>query len=99
MPACDDKRSEGLAMTDTLECPSCGGRDTESNETNSGAELLCSYCGYRFYRPEDRHDYLTRVALRKKPKTPTFTIDWEKFGVLQRPTMALAAARRRPYPE
>jgi hypothetical protein len=67
-------------MTDTLECPSCGGRGTESNETSSGDEMLCAYCGYRFYPPEDRHDYRMRAELRKKPKTPSFTINWEKWG-------------------
>jgi hypothetical protein len=68
-------------MTDTPECPSCGARDSEeAQETNEGAEIICSDCGYRFYPPEDRHDYQTRAALRKKPKTPSFTINWEKFG-------------------
>ena len=65
-------------MTDTLECPSCGWRGTESNETNSGAEMLCSYCGYRHYPPEDRHDYLMRAALRRKPKNSDITIDFEE---------------------
>jgi predicted RNA-binding Zn-ribbon protein involved in translation (DUF1610 family) len=51
-------------VTDTLECPSCGGRSTESRETNDGDEMLCASCGYRFYPPEDRHEYLIRVRHR-----------------------------------
>ena len=60
---------------DTLECPSCGGRGTESRETNDGTEMLCSSCGYRLYPPEDRHEHLTRKTLGKK--SPGFKVSWK----------------------
>jgi hypothetical protein len=85
-------------MTDTLECPSCGGRGTESNETSSGDEMLCAYCGYRFYPPEDRHDYLTRAALRKKPNASSITIDLRRFGDPSGADDGPPAARRRSHP-
>jgi transcription elongation factor Elf1 len=45
-------------MTDTLKCPRCGARDSvEAKETNDGDEMVCASCGYRFYPPEDRHQY------------------------------------------
>jgi hypothetical protein len=61
-------------VSDTLDCPICGPSTPETRETNDGSEMVCSSCGWRFYPPEDRGEYLIRRRYGRKPAS--FKIAW-----------------------